>query len=474
MNRLSGVVLAACLTAGTLLFASLTPAHAAGGVDPVAGVEAHDISTADYASFFFLPGWKEIEISRSDAFATEMAPFEPYPVDSSVPSTPTIAAGEVVCLRMRAEGSEDPWKTVCTARGRSYRSYRIIGGSRVFSQSADLSYYRSAVSLLRGARIAVPGLRPGMHVGTVEGYPSARPWRHYGESVWVNPDGAVARVGLFGGQGFRGHVHAVSTSGTGHIAGQRQSNSIPISEIVVFPEWFPFASDTVAATSLLDYEGGADHTMPFHPQLRPDRYNGFNLNTIAPIGYQVELSTRVGSSLKKAPPWRSSRIPRYSSRLMVPLRAGWTACVRLRLITPAGTPTSWRPTMCASRPFDDRIATRKGRTKRVDDPYFADGRATRMSPGSRLILRKRVLKHSRVGTAWVTEGDWGFYPELRNCRAHRAGGADPDDAALPSYVSERTRKACRPVLVYDATYPKRRTVNAIIVVPPWAAEQRVS
>lgn len=469
--RISGLLAKSCaiaLAASAVTTAS--PVIASETVSSSTGIEISDISTGDTAAIWFLPflGTREVELSRSAATAAQMAPFTPYYLGTSLPSAPTIAPGEVVCVRTRDPLVSTAWTTFCTSRGRPVTEFRVAGKTRSFPQPLSWNDFGTALSLRPGASLTVNGLRPGMHVGLALGSAGDRSLVNSGEPLWIDPAHSIARTSWWEDAGSPVRIYRVAGTGTGFAAAPRASATKPIGDVVIFPEWFPFSSRVEPPPTLSSYGDTSAYHEDFHPLFWPDRDIAFAVNTLVPSGYRVELAVRRGSSFGKAPAWRIKPLASGTSRVLLRLPAGASICVRQRLVTPTGTRQPWLRTKCASRPIDDAHGDTSGRVKRVRNPYFSDGHGSRMFPGSRITFPQAVRAGTRVGFTWATEGDWSFQPAILGCGAGSVSGADPDFRSQPSHASAVTRRACRPVLRYNRTMPRARTITGLIVVPRWA------
>lgn len=446
--RISGLLAAAALVLTGLT--TVAPAEAGDGSGTWAS--ARDISTGSTARLDVRGGLSNVEISRSSANSPTMAPFVAYDTSAGYVA-PTIAPGQVVCLRM-PDGTGGPVITICTARGRSYRDYAISGRRRSFGGRS------TSVSLIDQATIAVPGLRKGMRVGITSGAASGpRRWRYQGERYFRNPAGNLSRFSD-GDYEATEQIFPVTSAGTGTIEAGRGA-TVPISEVVIFPEWFVFADESLPNDyPPLPYASSFNQ----HTFYWPDAWVSYGTGQRPdPPGTTTELQMREGSALAKAPPWRPFSMPWGANRALLRLRAGHALCIRKRFVPATGVPTEWE-THCTVRHFDDREAVRSGRTSRVKAPYFADGHATRIHGGARLVFKHRVLKGSTIGYTYQPSQEFPLSLDVNGCgpRSEIIYGLP---GPQPDLEITSATKRCRPSLT--TTDSGTWTVFSFLVAPPW-------
>ncbi|MFZ2501653.1 MAG: hypothetical protein WAW88_03125 [Nocardioides sp.] len=306
-----------------------------------------------------------------------------------------------------------------------------------------------------------------MHVGIVWGGSERAAYWHEGQPMWLNPNGAMGTVSYFGRNYHDMPIYPVTSAGTGSIVGHFTA-TVPISAVAVFPEWFVFVDTQVPASWPLEHPWDLVGFYSNYPKFRPDPFVTLKTTQVPP-GYRIQLLVREGSSLGKAPAWRTQWVPPFASRLHFRLKRGHTMCVQGRVVTPSGAATAWFNAGCAIKPFDDGWAKPSGRTKRVSNSWFPDGHATKMPYGSRLTLPKRLRAGTRVGFAWVSVRDMTTPLKVTRCGyvGHGKGGYD-DVVGLPSWHMYKLRKRCRPVIANTLGNRYTRIVQAVIVVPRWA------
>lgn len=141
---------------------------------------------------------------------------------------------------------------------------------------------------------------------------------------------------------------------------------------------------------------------------------GANRMRIDPVGANVPDATgpeeRTFAVELSRTPMRAAHRSAWQDRLTatprrrheIHLARGEVVCVRARQ-TSWGVTSAWSAPSCVVRPLDDRQVRRRGPVAELPDRRYADGHASRLRHGGRLLL-PGVRKGARYGTLYTDYG----------------------------------------------------------------------
>lgn len=168
------------------------------------------------------------------------------------------------------------------------------------------------------------------------------------------------------------------------------------------------------------------------------------------------------------PAWRTALTGTTAQRHVLAVGSGQVVCVRARQHS-WGLSSDWSTLTCVVRARDDENLRRKGPVKLVRDRRYADGRASVLRPGTRVLLRG-VPAGAKYGPALTYRG---IRPDGTVCatpswriRGERepAGSRGVAHNALHVWL-HRTKVAGTAVL--RARYGDACPVGGFVVVPTW-------
>ncbi|MEZ5095681.1 MAG: hypothetical protein R2731_05930 [Nocardioides sp.] len=438
------------------------------GVAKVVAVPDLDLVLSGTASFDFHRGGYpfgavDVEVSRSSARADAMAPYlsGASGLDPDQPFRQPIAAGEVLCIRYREAGTADAWLTQCQVRGWGEEAFITAGDvTRVTRTGLGDG---DGVALAGRGRLLVPDLMPGMRVAVVTG--RTPNWQFSGSPRWRSPDGREPATSAYSEPDEPALLYRVTGSGTGRVVADTRTPTAPVGVVAVYPAWYQFRDD-LFPTHWTGTPWLPDPVFEAAPAFAPGGTALARVSDDVSEGWTLQYQLRRGDSRRAKPAWVTHELTGHTTAVRVRLKPGQAACVRYRPVSPTGDPKAWSSQACTARPYDDTAGRVTGASRRVAEPYFADGRATVLSP--RVTLRlPRLRPRGTVGVVFLVRpgASYAKVDLLMNGRQVTWWGPD----ARPGWPSVRWVRTggggtfgVRP----RDTAPER--IAGLLVVPRWA------